>query len=291
MLVSKLCVMYDLPPPTMMWELETPSKNHWKKFLHKVIDDFWSKIMVTRLENLKILRFIGEGDLKYRDTPEIMKYAETAKEIDGQRAQIKLLCGEYMIGENTYRIKTTTDDKCTICRHYFGKEIKENVEHFLFRCPKLQEDDRVKKAETELRGVYSELLQHSTDFGGRTSLLEEIYDEKYLTDRAQFVLNPYSNQLNWYWRIVNLNKSDAKKIIKAHTLYIFRVHSRYHYVKNVIETENGKPPRPGATSAIKQTKTIRTKKRLKWGMLRKWNVCHHRHLSLMICKMRIAVAI
>merc|ERR1711911_301448 len=105
-------------------------------------------------------------------------------------------------------------------------------------------------------GVYSDLLQNSTDFGGRTSLLEEIYDEKYLTDRAQFVLNPYSNQLNWYWRIVNLNKSDAKKIIKAHTLYIFRVHSRYHYVKNVIETENGKPPRPGVTSAIEPTKTL-----------------------------------
>ena len=66
LMVSKLCVLYDLPPPTMMWDLETPSKNHWKKFLYKIIDDYWSKIMKNRIEKLKILRFIGEDYFKSR---------------------------------------------------------------------------------------------------------------------------------------------------------------------------------------------------------------------------------
>ncbi len=79
--------------------------------------------MNSRIERLKILRFVTDRDLEYRKHLEIAKYAETAKDIEGQRAQIKLLCGEYKIGENTSRTKTTKDNKCRICRHYFGKDI------------------------------------------------------------------------------------------------------------------------------------------------------------------------
>ena len=117
------------------------------------------------------MRFIGDGDLTYKNPPEVSKNANTAREIVGQIAQIKLMCGEYPIGENLLRTRTTKDDNCRICKHYYGKEIAENVEHLLYRCPKLQEDDKVQAAERELRSTYSELLEHTKDFGGKHTYL------------------------------------------------------------------------------------------------------------------------
>ena len=35
--------------------------------------------------------------------------------------------------------------------------------------------------------------------------IDKNYNEEYLTDRVQFSLNPYSLNLQWFWRIVKLN--------------------------------------------------------------------------------------
>ena len=100
-----------------MWELQTPGKNHWKKFLNNIIDRYWRPKMIQRLESMKIHRFIGQGDLELKKTPEIMKHAATDREIKGLEVTLQLLCGEYPIGENLFRTKCKPSNSCEICEH------------------------------------------------------------------------------------------------------------------------------------------------------------------------------
>ena len=59
--------------------------------MNQIIDKHWERIMTSRLEKLKILRFVGEGDLEYRKIPEFAKYAQGTRQILGLKIIIKLI--------------------------------------------------------------------------------------------------------------------------------------------------------------------------------------------------------
>ena len=97
------------------------------------MDRLWKPKLVNQVEEMKIHRFIGQNDLEYKKSPRLTKYAETSKEIKGLEVTVRLLCGEYPIGENLERTKTKATKKCEICEHTYKISVDDTVEHFWLR--------------------------------------------------------------------------------------------------------------------------------------------------------------
>ena len=210
-----------------MWELELPGKNHWKKFLNTTIDRYWKPKMTSRLEEMKIHRFIGQDDLTYKKTPRMMKYAETSKEIRGVEIAVQMLCGEYPVGENLERTKSRPTKECELCKTIHKISVDDTIEHVLFRCREIHEDDNVIKIKKALSELYGQIFGKESDAANISGchMLKELYSDSYknLTERAQFILNHESTNVKYYWTEIQLTKSDVKLLYKIHYEYLFQI--------------------------------------------------------------------
>ena len=62
-----------------------------------------------------------------------------------------------------------------------------------------------------------------------------------MTDRTQFVLNPLSNNLPWFWKIDKMKKCDVKRIIDINRHYIFRIHLQRQKLTRPLRSHDGRP--------------------------------------------------
>ena len=158
-----------------------PTKFAWKRGINLNIAEKWTNKLSEEVEGKSAMKLCNRDILKINGVhPVWSSLPAVTREVKKSQIKTRLLTGTYLLQSDMHRFSKKRDEqKCELCQIE-----QENMEHFLLRCPALNE-----KRKTTLSKLKQTLIQSTgqdkwteTIVGNKTLLLQTIIDVKAVAD-------------------------------------------------------------------------------------------------------------
>lgn len=148
------------------------NKEKWKHQFKTAVHQFWDKRLRTEVKDKSSLKFMHDQSLSTGKTHPVWNTTSNNTDLKKAITKARILTGTYMLQYNKSKYGIETDSVCPTCRIE-----TEDLQHFLTRCPTLQDCRNVEFAEIK-KNVIEQIgkEQWSSNFNNRESICQLIVD-------------------------------------------------------------------------------------------------------------------
>jgi predicted nuclease with TOPRIM domain len=172
--IQDILNLYNLPPIYVLVDA-LPTKLAWKRGINLNIAEKWTNKLSEEVEGKSSMKLCNRDILKIHDVHSVWSsLPAVTREVKKAQIKARLLTGTYLLQSDMQRFSKEKDEqKCELWQIE-----QENMEHFLLRCPALNEKRKITPSKLKQTLIQSTGQDKWTEtiVGNKTLLLQTIID-------------------------------------------------------------------------------------------------------------------